>query len=250
MIEQRPIKLGPGKQGTINAREAAHFGAMAADWWDPAGSSRMLHRLNPVRLRFIRNAIDAQFGTERNTRRPLAGRSALDVGCGAGLLAEPLARLGAEVTGVDAARENIAAARDHAAAVGLAIDYQPGDMTAVEGVFDLVTCVEVIEHVEDQRAFIAALGAKVAPGGLLVLSTPNRTNLSRLAVVTIGETFGGIPPGTHNWDAFVMPGELEAMLHDKGLVVTMRSGIAFSVASGFTLSDDERLNYMLACVAR
>ncbi|HZV10370.1 MAG TPA: bifunctional 2-polyprenyl-6-hydroxyphenol methylase/3-demethylubiquinol 3-O-methyltransferase UbiG, partial [Novosphingobium sp.] len=169
---------------TIRPEEAAHFGKLAADWWDPKGSSAMLHKLNPVRLGFVRRAIDGHWPAESQGLKPLAGRRALDVGCGAGLLAEPLARLGAAVTAVDAAAENIAAARAHATAMGLAIDYRHGEIGALGlGQFDLVTSMEVIEHVADKRAFLAALVACLAPGGLLILSTPNRTASSRLLMV-------------------------------------------------------------------
>ena len=136
--------------GTIRASEAAHFGQMAADWWDPKGSSAMLHRLNPVRLGFVRAAIDAHWQGDSRAVKPLAGKRALDVGCGAGLLCEPLARLGAAVTGVDAAAENVAVAAEHAAGSGLAITYRCGDIAELAlGQFDLVTALEVIEHVAD-----------------------------------------------------------------------------------------------------
>ena len=164
---------------TIRPEEAAHFGKLAADWWDPKGTSAMLHKLNPVRLAFLRGAIDAHWPQGRDSVRPLAGKSALDVGCGAGLLCEPLARLGADVTGVDAAAENVAAAAVHADGSGLPVRYMAGEVGALDiGAFDLVTAMEVIEHVADKPAFIAALAARIAPGGLLVLSTPNRTPAS------------------------------------------------------------------------
>ena len=139
---------------TIDPREAAHFGAMAADWWDPRGSSAMLHQLNPVRLGYIRDRIDQHWGFDECDLKPLKGRSAADVGCGAGLLAEPLARLGAEVTGVDPAPENIAAAQSHALGQGLAIDYRVGSVEALTGRYDLITCLEVVEHVSDTRGFV------------------------------------------------------------------------------------------------
>ena len=178
---------------TIDPREAAHFGALAADWWDPKGSSAMLHQLNPVRLAYIRDQIDQHWGLDECSLRPLEGKSAADVGCGAGLLAEPLARLGAEVTGVDAAPENIAAARDHADGQGLAIDYRVGGVEALDGPFDLVTSLEVVEHVADTRAFVPGLADALAEGGLLILSTPNRTAMSRLMLIVIGEGTGRIP---------------------------------------------------------
>src|SRR5438270_11030214 len=143
--------------GTIDPAEAAHFGRLAADWWDPNGSSAMLHKLNPVRLAYLRDRIDQHWGLDECSLKPLAGRRAADVGCGAGLLAEPLARLGAEVTGVDAAPENIAAAREHGLGHGLAIDYRVGSPQALEGKYDLVTSLEVIEHVAAHRDFLHGL---------------------------------------------------------------------------------------------
>jgi 2-polyprenyl-6-hydroxyphenyl methylase / 3-demethylubiquinone-9 3-methyltransferase len=231
---------------TIRPHEAAHFGALAADWWDAHGSSAMLHRLNPVRLGFIRAAIDRHFGTDPATLRPLADKRALDAGCGAGLLCEPLARLGAQVTGVDAAPENIAAAQSHAQAMGLAIDYRHGELAALDlPNFDLVCSLEVIEHVEDQAAFLAALAARLAPGGLMVLSTPNRTPQSRLLLVDAAERVGAIPKGTHHWDDFVTPDELREMLCAAGLTMAEPRGISWSPMKGLHLSGDLSLNYIV-----
>ncbi|WP_088185476.1 bifunctional 2-polyprenyl-6-hydroxyphenol methylase/3-demethylubiquinol 3-O-methyltransferase UbiG [Sphingobium sp. Z007] len=231
---------------TIDPKEAAHFGEMAADWWNPDGSSAMLHKLNPVRLRYIRAAIDRRWPGDAHSFRPLAGKRALDVGCGAGLLAEPLARLGATVTGLDAAPENIAAAQAHAAPQGLAIDYRatPVETMADTG-FDLVTSMEVIEHVADPAAFVRALAGKLAPDGLMILSTPNRTPLSRLAMITIGESIGGIPKGTHDWHKFITPDELTALLEQAGLAVIDSSGLTFDPRTGFTLSANDAINYLL-----
>ncbi|RSY87950.1 bifunctional 2-polyprenyl-6-hydroxyphenol methylase/3-demethylubiquinol 3-O-methyltransferase UbiG [Sphingomonas koreensis] len=234
-------------KATIDPREAEHFGRLAADWWNPKGASAMLHRLNPPRLRYIREAIDAHWGGDPNSFTPLAGRTALDVGCGAGLLCEPLARLGAQVTGVDAAPENIGAARAHAQASGLTIDYRAGEFeNEVKGrTFDLVTSMEVIEHVSDPAAFVAGLAAALAPGGLMILSTPNRTPLSRLAMITVGEGLGMIPRGTHDHAKFITPDELTALLADAGLEVAGLRGLSFSPGAGFHLSDDTSLNYLL-----
>lgn len=233
-------------EGTIRPDEAAHFGKLAAQWWDPAGSSAMLHKLNPVRLAFIRDAVDAHWRVERGSVRPLAGRHAIDVGCGAGLLCEPLARLGAVVTGVDAAEENIAAARAHAQGAGLAVDYRHGDLAALAlGRFDLVTSMEVIEHVADKPAFAAALAASLAPDGLMVLSTPNRTAASRLLLVEAAERLGAVPRGTHHWNDFVTPDELRDLLAATGLVMGEPRGIAWSPFKGLHLSEDLALNYIV-----
>jgi 2-polyprenyl-6-hydroxyphenyl methylase/3-demethylubiquinone-9 3-methyltransferase len=235
-------------KATIDPREAEHFGRLAADWWNPRGTSAMLHRLNPVRLRYIREAVDRHWDADPQGFTPLAGRTALDIGCGAGLLCEPLARLGATVTGVDAAPENIAAARAHAAASGLVIDYVAGEAErAIAGrTFDLVTSMEVIEHVVDPAAFIATLAAALAPGGLMILSTPNRTPLSRLAMITLGEGLGMIPRGTHDHDRFLTPDELTGLLAAAGLEVSDLRGLGFSPMAGFHLSDDTGLDYLLS----
>jgi 2-polyprenyl-6-hydroxyphenyl methylase/3-demethylubiquinone-9 3-methyltransferase len=237
---------------TIDPAEAEQFGKLAADWWNPAGSSAMLHKLNPPRLRYLRERIDAHWGGDPHARRPLAGKRALDVGCGAGLLTEPLARLGADVTGVDAAPESIAVAKAHAAGQGLVIDYRAGELSqlAAEGKgFDLVTSMEVVEHVADPAAFVAGLAALLAPGGLLVVSTPNRTPLSRLAMITLGEGLGRIPKGTHDWNKFLTPEELERLLSDAGLKVIDRKGLSFSPIKGFMLSDNLTIDYFLTAVA-
>ncbi len=230
---------------TIDPREAAHFGALAADWWDPHGSSAMLHKLNPVRLRYIRDRIDAHWGLDEHELKPLKGRRAADVGCGAGLLAEPLARLGAAVTGIDAAPENVAAARAHALGQGLEIDYRAGGAEAMAGRFDLVTSLEVVEHVTEPAAFVAALAAAVAEDGLLILSTPNRTAWSRLVMITLGEGTGRIPKGTHDWDKFVNPDELGALVRGAGLEVVDVTGLGWSPTRGFQLTDDTSLNYLM-----
>ncbi|MCB2048839.1 MAG: bifunctional 2-polyprenyl-6-hydroxyphenol methylase/3-demethylubiquinol 3-O-methyltransferase UbiG [Novosphingobium sp.] len=238
-------------QETIRPQEAAHFGALAADWWDAKGSSAMLHRLNPVRLSFIRAAIDAHWGIDESSVRPLTGKRALDAGCGAGLLCEPLARLGASVTGHDAASENIAAASEHARAMGLAIDYRHGELGELEAAaFDLVCSLEVIEHVADKQAFVAELASRLAPDGLMILSTPNRTAASRLLLVKGAERLGAIPKGTHHWDDFITPDELRELLAGQGLEMSEPTGIAWSPNKGLHLSDDLSLNYIVTAQPR
>jgi len=231
---------------TIRPDEARHFGKLADDWWNPKGTSAMLHKLNPVRLGFIREAIDRHWPGDPHTPRPLAGKRALDVGCGAGLLCEPLARLGGQVTGVDAAEANIEAAREHARGSGLAIEYRWGDI----GQFglkdqDLVCSMEVIEHVADKAAFLAALAAALKPDGLMVLSTPNRTPQSRLLLVEGAERLGAIPRGTHHWADFVTPDELRDLLAGAGLTMGEPTGIAWSPAKGLHLSTNLALNYIV-----
>jgi 2-polyprenyl-6-hydroxyphenyl methylase/3-demethylubiquinone-9 3-methyltransferase len=234
---------------TIRPDEAAHFGKLAADWWDPKGSSAMLHKLGPVRLGFIRTAIDAHWSGDARALRPLSAKRALDVGCGAGLLCEPLARLGAKVTGIDAAAENIAAARAHAAGSGLEIDYRCADVAqlGLTG-FDLVSAMEVIEHVADKAAFIAALAGALAPGGLMLLSCPNRTAKSRLLLVEGAERLGMIPRGTHHWADFVTPDELGELLAGAGMVMGEPQGIAWTPSKGLHLSGDTALNYIVTAI--
>jgi len=241
-----PAETKSSAAQTIRPDEAAHFGRLAADWWDPQGSSAMLHRLGPVRLGFIRDAIDAHWGEAAQPRRPLEGKSALDVGCGAGLLCEPLARLGARVTGVDAAPENIAAARAHAAGSRLAIDYRAGELAEQRlGQFDLVTCLEVLEHAADKQALIGQLARHLAPGGLMILSTPNRTAQARLLLVEGAESLGFIPRGTHRWNDFVTPEELGDLLAGAGLAMGVPQGITMSPGKGLHLSGDLALDYLV-----
>ena len=203
---------------TIDPAEAAHFGKLAKDWWDPKGSSAMLHRLNPPRLKYIRDRVDRHWQGDGVGFTPLAGKSALDVGCGAGLLCEPLARLGAVVTGIDAAVENIGVARAHAAQSRLAIDYRAGGVEAL------------------------------AAGGLLILSTPNRTALSRLAMITVAEGIGMIPKGTHDWEKFLTPDELTTLVEAAGLRVIDVSGLGFSPGKGFAVGENTQLDYFVTAV--
>ena len=235
-------------QTSILPEEAARFGKLAGDWWDPAGASAMLHKLNPVRLQYVRDMIDQHWQVDECSRRPLEGKSALDVGCGAGLLTEPLARLGATVTGIDAAPEVIAVARDHATAMGIEIDYRNSAVEEIEGQFDLITALEVIEHVAEPQAFLDTIGRRLSPGGLVILSTPNATAWSKLMMITLAEGLGQIPKGTHDFDKFIAPEQMKQLLAKAGLTCIDVEGIAWSPTRGVHLSDDVRLNDLVAAV--
>jgi 2-polyprenyl-6-hydroxyphenyl methylase/3-demethylubiquinone-9 3-methyltransferase len=233
---------------SILPEEVAQFSKLAADWWDPNGASAMLHKLNPVRLKYVRDWIDQHWQCDECSRTPLDGKTALDVGCGAGLLCEPLARLGAKVTGMDASPAVIAVAREHAAAMSLDIDYRAGDVQQLEGQFDLITSLEVIEHVAEPASFMKTLAKRLAPGGLLILSTPNATGWSKLMMITLGEGLGRIPKGTHDFAKFISPDRMKVLLADAGLQCLDVEGIAWSPTRGLHLSDDVRLNYLVAAV--
>lgn len=231
---------------SIVDREARHFGGLAADWWDPNGASAMLHKLNPVRLAYVRDMIDMHWQVDEHGFKPLEGKTALDVGCGAGLLAEPLARMGAKVTAVDAAPELIEVAKAHAGGQGLGIDYRAVGVEALDGKFDLVTSMEVIEHVADPQQFVQDLAARLAPGGLMILSTPNKTSWSRLLTITLAEGIGQIPKGTHDFDKFIDPDTMRGLLTQAGLEVIDFEGIAISPTRGLHLSENTSLNYLVA----
>ena len=231
---------------SILQEEIEQFGKLAGDWWDPKGASAMLHKLNPVRLSYIRDWIDQHWSLDEHSRRPLAGKTALDVGCGAGLLAEPLARLGAGVTAIDPAAELIGAAREHAAGQGLDIDYRVSAIENLEGTFNLITSMEVIEHTADPQQFLNDLAKRLAPNGLLMLSTPNATAWSKLITITLAEGFGAIPKGTHDFDKFIAPERMKQLLANAGLKCLDVEGLAFSPTRGLQLSEDLRLNYLVA----
>ncbi|MEP2734967.1 MAG: bifunctional 2-polyprenyl-6-hydroxyphenol methylase/3-demethylubiquinol 3-O-methyltransferase UbiG [Erythrobacter sp.] len=231
---------------TIRPDEAAHFGELAREWWNPKGPMASLHQVNPVRLKYIRDSIDRHWGGDIRAAKPLADRLALDIGCGAGLACEPLARLGADVTGIDAAGENVAIAAAHAEAVGLDIRYMAGELAALNiGQFDLVTCLEVVEHVADKPAFLSQVAAALKPDGLLVMSTPNRTAASRLLLVGAAEAVGYVPKGTHDWNDFVTPEELSDILANNGLTMSEPTGIAWRPDKSLHLGDDLSLNYIV-----
>jgi len=239
---------------SIDSEEIAKFAAMAEAWWDPEGKFRPLHRVNPVRLGFIRDRLCARFDRDPLSDGPLAGLKLLDVGCGGGLLSEPLARLGAEVTGLDAAEKNIRIAALHAAESGLPIDYRHGSVEALaQGGerFDAVLNMEVVEHVADVESFIAASATLVKPGGVMILSTLNRTPKAfLLAIVGAEYLLRWLPRGTHDWRRFLRPSELARTLRHAGLDIAEMAGIAYN-----PLTDTWRLaprdldvNYMLVAV--
>ena len=235
---------------TVDGEEVAKFEAIAAEWWDPDGKFKPLHLMNPCRLDYILNQIAGQFGTPRG-RRALKGLSVVDVGSGGGLIAEPMARLGADVTGLEAAAGNVAVAAAHAATMGLTIDYrvETAEAAADRGArFDVVIALEIVEHVADVPAFIDALGALVRPGGLLVMSTLNRTAKSWAgAIVGAERVLRWLPVGTHDWNRFLTPEELEAAITGAGLEVVDSKGMVLNPVSGdWTLSDtDLSMNYIL-----
>lgn len=238
---------------TVDAAEIARFDALAADWWDEGGPMAPLHRLNPSRLRFLRDDASSHFGRDATSLRPLSGLTAVDVGCGGGLLSEPLARLGARVTAIDAAGENIIAARRHAEAAGLAIDYRQATAAALadEGqTFDLVVCMEVIEHVPDQPGLIAELVALSRPGGLLALSTLNRTAPAlALAVVGAEYVLRLLPRGTHDWRRFVRPRQLQRWLRAAGAEPRTLSGLNYRPLSDeWVLTRRTPINYLQTAV--
>lgn len=237
---------------SVDPAEIARFARDSARWWDPAGPFAPLHRLNPVRLGWVRDQAAQRFGRDPRSLRPLEGLTALDVGCGGGLVAEPLARMGAATVGLDADAVAIEAARAHAAGQDLSLTYKPG---AVEGEpadsYDLVTALEVVEHVADQAAFIAACARTVKPGGLLLLSTLNRTAKSfALGIVVAERVLRWVPPGTHHWKKFVKPAELARDCRQAGLEVVDTIGMTFDPLAGeFRLSArDLSVNYFLAAV--
>ena len=237
------------RHSTADPKEIAQFAAIAEEWWDPTGKFRPLHQLAPVRLAFIRDHLVAHFNLDDTAPLPLKGLRILDVGCGGGLISEPLARLGAHVTAIDAAERNIEVAKLHASEGGLKIDFRaamPEDLLAEGKTYDVVVSLEVVEHVADLDAFLKACATLVAPGGALVLSTMNRTIKSlALAKVMAEYVLRWLPVGTHDWKKFVKPSELAARLRDTNLEITALSGMSYTpVADIWRLSNDLDVNYL------
>ena len=235
---------------SVDAAEVERFSRHAADWWDTRGPMAALHKFNPVRLAYIRDQAAGHFDRDPKKLDCLKGLRMLDIGCGGGILSEPLARLGAQMVGADPAEENIAAARAHAEETGVAIDYRATtaeELAAAKERFDVVLAMEVVEHVTDVNAFIATCAAMVKPGGLMIGATLNRTLKSfALAIVGAEYVLRWLPRGTHQWDKFVTPVELEAAIEDSGLRVTGERGVIYNpFADRWQLSSDMDVNYIL-----
>ncbi|WP_340244108.1 bifunctional 2-polyprenyl-6-hydroxyphenol methylase/3-demethylubiquinol 3-O-methyltransferase UbiG [Roseobacter sp. HKCCA2468] len=242
------------KTGTIDPAEIAKFEAMAAEWWDPNGKFRPLHMMNPVRLDYITRQIAAEFGRDLTAERPFEGLRLLDIGCGGGLLSEPMARLGADVVGADAAERNIPVARVHAEQSGLTIDYRHTSAEALAAAgeqFDVVLNMEVVEHVADPQAYLTACHDLLKSGGLMLCSTINRNPKSfAMAIVGAEYIMRWLPKGTHEWSKFITPDELFKMIEIAGLRPVDRKGYVFNpISRGWSISDrDLSVNYVTASI--
>ena len=235
---------------SIDDAEVAQFSRLGADWWDPRGPMAALHKFNPVRLGYIRDRAAERFARDAKKLDCLKGLRMLDIGCGGGILSEPLARLGAQMVGADPSEENIAIASAHAIESGVAIDYRATtaeELAAAGERFDVVLAMEVVEHVVDVEAFVATCASMVKPGGLMVAATLNRTLKSfALAIVGAEYVLRWLPRGTHQWDKFVTPTELEGAFENAGLQVIGERGVIYNLfADRWQLSSDMDVNYML-----
>ena len=237
------------RDATLDPEEVRRFTRIAAEWWDPLGKFRPLHQIGPPRLSFIRDAAIAHFNRDAKSLKPLTGLTALDIGCGGGLVSEPMTRMGAKVTGIDPSERNIAIARGHAEPQGLAIDYRAvrvEGLVAAGDTYDIVACLEVVEHVPDVGAFIGQCAALVRPGGLAVFSTLNRTFKSwALAIVGAEYVLGWLPRSTHQWDRFVTPEELARHAEAAGLTGVQFAGITYNpLKDVWSLAPDTGVNYL------
>jgi 2-polyprenyl-6-hydroxyphenyl methylase/3-demethylubiquinone-9 3-methyltransferase len=235
---------------SVDPEEAAFYQRLAAKWWDASGPFWPLHRLNTVRIGYLRASLEQHFGASTNPMRPLAGLRILDIGCGGGLLSEALAKLGADVHGVDIVEKNLSVARLHAESQGLVIRYQTGtaeELSQTGAQYDAVMNLEVVEHVADIGSFLAACCRLVRPGGLMAIATLNRTALAFLGAIVLGEyVMGWLPRGTHRWSRFCKPKELERMLNQHGMDVIDRIGVRINpVTRSFTLSRFQAINFMM-----
>ncbi len=240
----------PLTHATVDPEEVARFEALGAEWWNEKGKMAPLHAMNPARLSFLRSALVRHFSRDEKALRPLHGLRVLDIGCGGGLLSEPLSRMGAQVTGIDPAPGNIEVARAHGRAAGLDIEYLPStaeELAARGSRFNAVVALEVVEHVADVGLFVRTAGQLVEEGGVLVLSTLNRTAKSfALAIVGAEYVLRWLPPGTHRWDKFITPDELEATLAAAGYAPTEKAGLAYNpLTREFKLSTDLDVNYFM-----
>jgi 2-polyprenyl-6-hydroxyphenyl methylase/3-demethylubiquinone-9 3-methyltransferase len=243
---------GANASSSVDSADVARFEALGEDWWDPAGSMRPLHQINPLRIAWLRDLIVKRLkASDCDDDLPLAGLSLLDIGCGAGLLAEPMARLGADVTGLDPAPGNIEVARRHAEETGARLSYRVGtieEMAGESAVFDVVLAMEVVEHVRDMPRFVATACRLVRPGGLIAASTLNRT-LKSFALAIIGAEYvlRWLPQGTHRWEQFVTPEELSGAFRSAGLREIARSGVVYDpLRAAWRISRDTGVNYMIA----
>lgn len=235
---------------TIDQAEVDRFSAMAAEWWDPTGKFRPLHKFNPIRLTYIRDMVCGQFGRDPKAHRPLEGLRILDIGCGGGLLSEPMARMGADVLGADASEKNIGIAKAHAAGSGVPVDYRAVTAEALAEAgesFDVVLNMEVVEHVSDVDFFLTTCASMVRPGGMTFVATINRTmKAAALAIFAAENVLRWLPRGTHQYEKLVRPEEIEKPLNAAGLIVTDRTGVFFNpLLNQWNLSKDMDVNYML-----
>lgn len=236
---------------SIDPSEVAKFTAMAEEWWDPKGKFKPLHKFNPVRLGFIRDTIELHFDRSSTARRPFEGLRILDIGCGGGLVSEPMRRLGADMVSVDASEANIKTAMTHAEQSGLDIDFRAGTVEelieAGEAPFDVVLNLEVVEHVADPAQFLKDCASLVKPGGLMIVATLNRTAKAfALAIVGAEYVLGWLPKGTHEFEKFLRPDEIERPLQQAGLAVAPPQGVSFNpISDQWRLSDDTKVNYLM-----